>query len=244
MLAMEVIKTGCGYPAFMNDEVAQTFLKHQYGPEGLDYQDARSWAIGGCLETSACVWKPLHLNGKEYWIPGGAGQPTSVGVHFISMPKVLELTTQQRPGSQDRRTGLHSAQPAPGYLRRALGTIQALLAGNRAWSLIFAIISSTTSGARTTWAVFHSMLKPDCLDKGHLINELGYRFNASFNVESAGTANLVNSLAALKKLVYEDKVISSGGDERSAGGQFRIQDRPRNQLLFPGRPGKERGRHR
>jgi 4-hydroxyphenylacetate decarboxylase large subunit len=52
-------------------------------------------------------------------------------------------------------------------------------------------------------AIFNSLLKPDCLEKGHLIHELGYRYNATHNVETCGTINLVNSLAALKKLVYE-----------------------------------------
>ena len=54
----------------------------------------------------------------------------------------------------------------------------------------------------------NSLLKPDCLEKGHLIHELGYRYNATHNVETCGTANLVNSLAALKRLVYEDKEVS------------------------------------
>jgi 4-hydroxyphenylacetate decarboxylase large subunit len=54
-------------------------------------------------------------------------------------------------------------------------------------------------------AVFNSLLKPDCLSKGHLINELGYRYNGTYSIESCGTINLVNSLAALKKIVYEDR---------------------------------------
>jgi 4-hydroxyphenylacetate decarboxylase large subunit len=54
-------------------------------------------------------------------------------------------------------------------------------------------------------SILNSCLKPDCLDKGHLIDELGYRYNATHNIETCGTANLVNSLAALKKIVYEDR---------------------------------------
>ena len=55
-------------------------------------------------------------------------------------------------------------------------------------------------------AVFNSMLKPDCLDNGHLINEDGYRYNATYNVESAGTITMVNSMVAIKKLVFDDKI--------------------------------------
>ncbi len=207
MLAMEVIKTGAGYPAFMNDDIAQVFLKHQYGHEGLDFKDARAWAIGGCLETSACVWKPLHLNGKEYWIPGGAGQPTSVGVHFISMPKVLELTLNN---GKDPRTGEQVFAPHNDSFETYDAVWQQY---KRYWQETVYALDLCNNIQHDIWrknnmAVFNSMLKPDCLDKGHLINELGYRFNATFNVESAGTINLVNSLAALKKLVYDDKLVT------------------------------------
>jgi len=37
---------------------------------------------------------------------------------------------------------------------------------------------------------------------------MGSRFNTTFNVESCGTANLVNSLAALKKNVYDEHLYS------------------------------------
>ena len=207
MLAMEVIKTGAGYPAFMNSSIAQEFLLDQYKQEGMTIEDARAWAIGGCLETSPCTWKPLHLNGKEYWIPGGAGQPTSVGVHFISMPKVLELVLFN---GVDPRTKEQVYEPH----NRKLETYEEVWDQFKLyWQKTCEVLALTNNIQHDIWrknnmAVFNSLLKPDCLDKGHLINELGYRYNATFNVESAGTINLVNSLAALKKVVYEDKEVS------------------------------------
>jgi 4-hydroxyphenylacetate decarboxylase large subunit len=207
MLAAECIKTGAGYPAFMNNQVAMEFLKDHYGPEGMTTEDARAWAIGGCLETSACTWKPLHLNGKEYWIPGGAGQPTSVGVHFISMPKVLELTLYN---GKDQRTGEQVYEPH----NKKLDNYEELWEQFKLyWQETVDVLTLTNNIQHDVWrknnmAIFNSILKPDCLDEGHLINELGYRYNATFNVESTGTINLVNSLAALKKIVYEDKEVS------------------------------------
>jgi 4-hydroxyphenylacetate decarboxylase large subunit len=206
MLAMETIKTGSGYPAFMNNPVAMEFLKTQYAKEGMDVRDARAWAIGGCLESSAGTWKPLHLNGREYWIPGGAGQPTSVGVHFLSMPKVLELTLFN---GQDQRTGEQVFPPH----NQALASYDELWEQFKLyWQKAVEVLTYANNIQHDIWrknnmAVFNSLLKPDCLDKGHLINELGYRYNATFNVESAGTTTCINSLAALKKLVYEDKSV-------------------------------------
>jgi len=203
MLAMEVIKCGTGYPAFMNSRNAQEFLMKQYGVEGMNLEDARAWAIGGCLETSPCSWKPLHLNGKEYWIPGGAGQPTSVGVHFISMPKVLELTLFN---GVDPRTGEKVYEPH----NKKLETYEEVWEQFKLyWQKTCEVLALTNNIQHDIWrknnmAIINSYLKPDCLDKGHLINELGYRYNGTFSVESAGTITLVNSLAALKKIVYDD----------------------------------------
>lgn len=203
--AVECVKTGTGYPAFMNNRVAIEFLLDHYGPEGMTLEEARAFAIGGCLETSPCSWMPLSLNGKSYLIPGGSGQPTSVGVHFISLPKILELVLFD---GVDQRTG-RRVFPAHG---QPLATYEELFAQVRAYfARAVEVLSLTNNIQHDIWrknnmAIFNSLLKPDCLETGHLINELGYRYNATHNVETCGTANLVNSLAALKRIVYEEKV--------------------------------------
>lgn len=205
--AMECIKTGTGYPAVVNNRTAIEFLVDQYGPEGMTLEEARAIAIGGCLETSPCSWMPLTLNGRAYWIPGGSGQPTSVGVHFLSLPKILELVLFD---GVDRRTGLR-VFPAHG---RRLDSYEAVLDQVKAYfAKAVEVLSLTNNIQHDVWrknnmAVFNSLLKPDCLESGHLINELGYRYNGTHNVETCGTINLVNSLAALKSLVYDTKSIT------------------------------------
>lgn len=206
-LAADVIKTGCGYPAFMNNDIAEQFILDQYGCEGMTVQESRAWSIGGCLESSPCCWKPLHLNGKEYWIPGGAGQPTSVGVHFISQPKILELVLFN---GIDKRTGIKVFEPH----NKKLETFDDLFDQVKEyWAKAVDVLALTNNIQHDVWrknnmAIFHSMTKPDCLETGHLINELGYRYNGTFSVESAGNITMVNTLAALKKLVFDDKKYS------------------------------------
>ncbi|MBN1197087.1 MAG: 4-hydroxyphenylacetate decarboxylase large subunit [Candidatus Aminicenantes bacterium] len=207
MLAADVIKTGSGYPAFMNNRVAQDFLMSHYGHEGMNLEDARAWAIGGCLETSGCCWKPLHLNGKEYFIPGGAGQPTSVGVHFIAQPKVLELTLFN---GVDARTGEKVFEPHNSKLESFEELFEQY---KKYWQKTVDVLDLCNNIQHDIWrknnmAVINSFMKPDCLDTGHLINEKGYRYNATFNVENSGNITWVNSMAALKKLVYDDKEVS------------------------------------
>lgn len=202
--AAECVKTGTGYPAFVNNRNSVEFLLKHYGPEGMTLEEARAIAIGGCLETSPCSWLPLELEGKKYWIPGGSGQPTSVGVHFISLPKILELTLFD---GIDKRTGAR-VFPAHG---KKLGSYGELFGQVKEYfAKAVEVLALTNNIQHDIWrknnmAVFNSILKPDCLEKGHLINEMGYRYNATHNVETCGTANLINSLASLKKIVYDGK---------------------------------------
>ncbi len=205
--AAETVKSGTGYPAFMNNQTGMKFLLNQYGPEGMTVEDARAMSIGGCLETSPCVWKPLEMNGKQYWIPGGAGQPTSVGVHFIANPKVLECVLFN---GYDYRLGEQLYPPHNSNLE----TFEELV---RVFKMYYEMtvdcLATTNNIQHDIWrknnmSVINSFLKPDGLERGRHIGHLGYRFNATYNIESCGTITMVNSLVALKKLVYDDKKYS------------------------------------
>ena len=54
------------------------------------------------MVTSAGSWMPLELDGEVHWIPGGSAPATSVGVHFLSLPKILETVIFD---GMDMRTG-------------------------------------------------------------------------------------------------------------------------------------------
>jgi 4-hydroxyphenylacetate decarboxylase large subunit len=205
--AIECVKTGTGYPAFMNNRVAVDFLLNHYRQEGMSLEEARAWAVGGCLETSPCSWLPLSFNNELYSVPGGSGQPTSVGVHFISLPKILELVLFD---GVDQRT---KERVFPWHNKKLESFEELFTAVKQYFSRAVEVLALCNNIQHDVWrknnmAVFNSLLKPDCLQKGHLINELGYRYNATFNIETTGTINLINSLAALKKLVYDDKQLT------------------------------------
>jgi 4-hydroxyphenylacetate decarboxylase large subunit len=206
--AIECNKTGTGYPAWVNNRGAVDFLLGHYGAhEGMSLDEARAIAIGGCLETSPGSWFPLTLDGREYVIPGGSGQPTSVGVHFVSLPKVLELALFD---GVDGRTGQRVFPPHGLPLATYQEVDQAF---KRYFRQAVDVLTRTNNVQHDIWrkqnmAVLNSLLKPDCLKNGHLIDEMGYRYNATFNVETCGTINLVNSLAALKKVVFDNRAAS------------------------------------
>lgn len=201
--AVECNKTGTGYPAWMSNRGAMDFILRQYGAEGMDLTEARAVAIGGCLETSPGSWHLLTLGERQYWIPGGSGAPTSIGVHFIANPKVLELVLFN---GFDHRSGRQVMPPHGSQLETYEELWQTYC---QYYETIVECLAKANNIQHDIWrkqnmAVFHSLLKPDCLAKGQHIGNLGYRYNATFNVESCGQITLVNALAALKQLVYGD----------------------------------------
>jgi 4-hydroxyphenylacetate decarboxylase large subunit len=204
---IECTKIGTGYPAWVNNQVAMEFLLNNYGHEGMQMEEARAWAIGGCLESSPGSWMPLNLDGEIHWIPGGSAPATSVGVHFLSLPKILEVVIFD---GVDMRTG-QRIFPGHGY---KLENYDELWQGFRDYfSRAVEVLTLTNNIQHDAWrkispSLVNSMLKPDCLEKGKDLGQKGARFNTTFNVESCGNTTLVNSLAALKKNIYEEKLYS------------------------------------
>jgi 4-hydroxyphenylacetate decarboxylase large subunit len=208
MKGIECTKIGTGYPAWVNNQVAMEFLLSNYGHEGMQMEEARAWSIGGCLETSPGSWMPLELDGAFHWIPGGSAPATSVGVHFLSLPKLLEVTLFD---GLDMRSG-ERVFPSHGYDLDS--SYEELWSAFKVYfHRAVHVLTLTNNIQHDAWrkvspSLVNSMLKPDCLTKGKDIGQMGSRFNTTFNVESCGTANLVNSLASLKKNVYDDKKYS------------------------------------
>ncbi len=153
--------------------------------------------------------------GKTYEIPVGASNSTSLGVHFISNPKVLMLTLFN---GKDLKNDLQILPPH----NKSLDTYEELWAQYQAYyEYIIEVQRKCCNIQHDIWRkvnipIWQSTLKPDCLEKGHHAGDMGFRYNATYNIETTGTINMVNSLAALKKLVYEEKKIQLGGDETGA----------------------------
>jgi 4-hydroxyphenylacetate decarboxylase large subunit len=199
---MECIKTGAGYPAVMNNRIGMEFIQNQYQHEGMTVRESRAWSVGGRLETSPGTWMPLHHGGKLYWIPGGSGQPTSVGVHFLNNPKILELTLNN---GFDKRTGLQVFEPH----NRSFDTFDDLVDQyKKYYEKSVEVLNKCMNNQHDVWrkftpSIINSLLKPNCLERGLGIAQKGYRYNATFNIECCGMCNQINSFAAIKKLVYD-----------------------------------------
>lgn len=201
---VECTKIGTGYPAWVNNRVAMDFLLNNFRKEGMAIEEARAWSIGGCLETSAGSWMPLELDGTTWYIPGGSAPATSVGVHFISLPKVLEAVLYD---GLDRRTG-RRVYPAHGSKLESYEELWSVF--KEYFSLTVEVLTLTNNIQHDIWgkvspSIINSMLKPDCLDTGKDISRKGSRYNRTFNVEVCGGVNLVNALSSIRKNVFDER---------------------------------------
>lgn len=207
MKAAACTKLGYGYPAWMNNQQGMNFMLRQYGPEGMNLEDARAWCLGGCLESAPGCFLPLEYNGKITYIPGGASPTCGTGVHFVAMPKVLELVLTN---GIDKRTG---KQILPEH-HKVLDSYDAVVEQWQAYiELITDVVNKANNLQMDIWRkhnmpVVASMLKPDCLVTGKHIGNMGCRYNATINFESCGTITLINYLASIKKNVFVDKKYS------------------------------------
>lgn len=209
MKGVECTKIGTGYPAWVNNQTATEFIMNNYQSEGMKLEEGRAWSIGGCLETSAGTWMPIELNGNQHWIPGGAGAATSVGVHFIGLPKILELVLFD---GIDQRTGEQIFPPHNCRLETYEEVLDTFKKYFRETVKVLCLCNNIQHDVwrKITPPVINSLLKPDCLVKGKDIGQMGSRYNTTFNVEVCGGVNLINSLSSIKKNVYEKKNFTLG----------------------------------
>lgn len=183
--ALRVIAKGYGFPSLFNaDAVVAEQLR-----QGKTVEDARAGGCSGCVEVGAF--------GKEAYILTG----------YFNLPKVLELALHD---GVDPRTGRRLG-PATGDAS-SLSDFEAVFAafetqlrhlvdvkirGNQIISRLFATEMP---------APFLSVLTDDCIANGRDYNAGGARYNNTF-IQAVGIGTIADSLAAIRRLVFEDRTL-------------------------------------
>ncbi|MBU2608386.1 MAG: hypothetical protein KKF26_03635 [Chloroflexi bacterium] len=184
--AAEVVRTGIGMPAFFNNELnIERLLAH-----GTSLEDARNSCIIGCVElgvSHAC---------NTMW-----GGP-------INMAKPLELALNNGldplSGKQfGPKTGKAESFQSYEELHEAVIKQFEYFAG----PFFDFQFTSNAIEAEVTPLPFASSLVDDCIKNGKEMGEGGARYSMD-GCNAVGVIDLANSLAAVKKLVFEDKRIT------------------------------------
>jgi formate C-acetyltransferase len=185
--ALKVASYGTGMPAFFNDEVLISNMLQA----GYSSSQARDYSIIGCTETS--------VGGiSEPWLTGG----------FINLLKILELTifNGYDPVSGDRssmQTGDVSSFTSfemfiEAYFKQLSHYLRLHVACDNTLDELHGSLLPN---------LFASVMIQDCLTNAKSSLEGGARFNST-TINAVGIANVADSLAVIKKFVYEDSALS------------------------------------
>ncbi len=183
---VDCIKAGSGYPALFNDELGtQRFLKDT----GASIEDARDWAPCGCVDMQICgkrmpMYAVPHTNNLkilELVMNNGVNPITGDKLYE---PKIdfVNATYEQIVDEYDRVTHY--------IIKREEDYWNVIMAVHNEIGLVHP---------------FMSALLDDCLEEGEHAYEGGCRYNDPAYVISCGIVNVANSLAAIKKNVFEEK---------------------------------------
>ena len=185
---IEVMKLGFGMPALNNDEIIiPSFINW-----GVKEEDAYNYRAIGCVETA---------------VPGKWGYRCT-GMSYINFPRVLLCAMNN---GVDLSSGKRFTK-GYGYFKD-MDSYEDLLAAwdktVREMTRYSVIVENVIDKAseRDVPDILCSALTDDCIGRGKTIKEGGavYDFISGLQV---GIANMADSLAAIKQLVYEEKKIT------------------------------------
>ncbi len=192
MKAIEVnVRRGDGNPAFMNDtpEIL-TLIEH-----GVSLKDARDWGVGGCagaLIPGKCMF---GIRGKA------ARRINCAKIFEYVLNNGCDPSSGKRigPATGDPRTFTSIEQ----FINAFKLQIDYLLTAGRMSKALYAI---DVANSRTP---FSSALISDCISKGMDGRKGGVRYPQFLtHISDRGLQNVADSLAAIKKVVLEEKRVS------------------------------------
>ena len=185
---VEVMRLGFGMPALNNDEIIiPSFMDWQVKEE-----DAYNYSAIGCVETA---------------VPGKWGYRCT-GMSYINFPRMLLCTMNNGVDLTSNKRFTKGY----GYFTEMESYEELLKAWDKTireitrYSVIVENVIDKAS-ERDVPDILCSALTDDCIAKGKTIKEGGavYDFISGLQV---GIANMADCLAAIKKLVYEEKKIT------------------------------------
>ncbi|OLQ74863.1 glycyl radical enzyme [Photobacterium proteolyticum] len=190
MDCIEVIKCGFGMPAFNNDEIViPEFIKL-----GVEKEDAYNYASIGCIETA---------------VPGKWGYRCT-GMSFINFARILLAALNEGVDATSGKAFLpHDKSLVKGNFANFAEVMQSWRDQVRYYTRKSIEIDTVVDTVLEQQAqdIFCSSLVDNCLERGKTVKEGGAKYDWVSGLQ-VGIANLGNSLAAVKHLVFDEAQIS------------------------------------
>lgn len=188
LLSAEVIREGIGMPAMYNDEIAIPSLTMR----GISLEDAREYyGIIGCVE--------MGIQGKLNAFANSG---------YFNLAKTLELTLHDGydPVAQ-KQIGKQTGRPENFMSYEALENAFFEQMRHLVKYQVEVTNVVDTMHARIAPLPFISAITDDCIEKGLEVQSGGAKYNYD-GIQACGFADAVDSLAAMKKLVFEEKTLT------------------------------------
>lgn len=184
--ALEVVKTGVGMPAFIGDKSYTEWLLSR----GVPIELARDYVVAGCIEVS---------------LPGRSRQPKCT---FFVPPKVLEIFMNN---GVDARTGL-KVGPFKADLEN-IETFDDFVSAFKEYLAHFIHLAAELINVDIACAIDYaspidSALMADAVKEGKNLMERRMFYENGGAISLCGMINVVDSLAAIRKLVFDEKKIT------------------------------------
>ncbi|QBG07942.1 formate C-acetyltransferase/glycerol dehydratase family glycyl radical enzyme [Klebsiella huaxiensis] len=190
-LAARLIRTGCGMPSMFNDEVAVKGLEDL----GIPTEDALDYCAIGCVETG---------------VPGKYGH-RATGMTYVNWGKMLELVLNN---GMDPASGIQliSVNGKEGnktnyqYYEQLWSAWETLLKYYSDLAVECDAICDRSLAVYDT-SPFASCFIDNCLKLGKALKDGGCKYDI-ISQSNIGPSVVGNSLAVIKKLVFEEKTVS------------------------------------
>jgi len=184
---VELVRTGIGQPAFHSGRVG---IERHLFHHGMPLEEARQFGIGGCVQSAI----PGYSDG--YWY-----------MRF-NLAKMIEFVMEN---GKDPLTGLKvGLETGDANSFKTYDDLHQAVVKQLEY-----FVPLTHDASRIVWNTqrefptpFGSAVLNDCIKNGKDISEGGARYPFGDGVCYIGAIDLANALAAIKKLVFEDKKIT------------------------------------
>ncbi len=186
--AAELVRLGTGHPSFFNDEVVVPALER----DGATINHARDYSPIGCVGVQVCGRGKGSQNGG-YLNTAAAIELMLTNGYWKHADKQISIKTG------DARQFKSFAQVWDAFEKQFRHIIKVLLGVS---------IKVEYMHEQTTPTPYLSSLVEGCLKKGLDKTRGSALYNMGLSFRSTGLADVADSLAAIRKFVFEDKVIS------------------------------------
>lgn len=193
----ELSRLGLGMPAFYSDEVIIAALVNR----GLTIQDAREYGLIGCVE-------PQKPGKTEGWHDSG----------FFNLARLLEVTINNGM-SNGKQLGPKTGEFTD--FRNIEELVEAYTKQMEYFVYHLSVADNCVDIAHGERAPlpFLSCMVDDCISIGKSLQEGGAHYNFT-GPQGVGVANVGDSFAAIKKLVFETKAITLGELKEALDSNF------------------------